>query len=61
MEDVTVVNKVTKYDTGPIDEVPLGAAEKSMVMHDEIVNLQNEDISLSSCRNMAKTKKSFFL
>ena len=60
VEDVTVVNKVTKHDTGPIDEVPLGAAERSMVMHDEIVKLQNEDLSLASCRNMAKTKKSEF-
>jgi len=42
------------------DEIALGAAERAMKSHDDMVCLQTSDITLQSCQNMAKTKKSEF-
>ena len=54
------VNKVARHKIQQLDEVPLGAVERAMELHDQMVDLQNKDDSLKSCRDMARSGNSDF-
>jgi len=58
--DTARVNRISKYNSQPLDEIPLGSTERAMELHDKMVELQNNDDSLKSCRELAKSGKSDF-